>query len=229
MGRGTPDVGCSQFPLLQQVSLQSSGTGSPRAPCSTSSSEECLHQHTLVPSPPPSVNHNQKKPGELSEEAKADLIAQLASDPQAVSLMREVVSRGEVSGNGDRGDDTTVVSTSNKLKSLNMNGNDSTVSKDEVQKQSLLTIATSQPDELLSPPIEFKSLGPSRMLYQRQTSTTSTQTDEELSLTQAGVIGSLASSRETGSTSGYDSIQTSFTLQGERERERERERIIICS
>ena len=99
--------------------------------------------------------------------------------------------------------------------------------KDEAQKQSL-TNATSQPDELLSPPIEFKSLDPSRMLYQRQTSTTSTQTDEELSLTQAGVIGSLASSRETGSTSGYDSIQTSFTLQGERERERGGG-IIICS
>ena len=83
----------------------------------------------------------------------------------------------------------------------------------ETRKQSL----ASQADNLLSPPIEFKSLDPSKTFYQRQTSTTSTQTDEELSLTQAGVIGSLASSRETGSTSGYDSVQTSFTPQGERE------------
>ena len=44
--------------------------------------------------------------------------------------------------------------------------------------------------------------------------------DEELSLTQAGAIGSIALYRDTDCTSGYYSVRTSFTLQGEGERER---------
>jgi hypothetical protein len=47
-----------------------------------------------------SGQQQQKKLGYLSEEAKAELIAQLASDPQAVSLMREAVSQGEATGSG---------------------------------------------------------------------------------------------------------------------------------
>jgi hypothetical protein len=152
--------------------------------------------------------------GHLSEEAKADLIAQLASDPQAVSLMREVVSKGDATG-GAMG------SASDKRRAFNINKNDLS---DKIGQQSLTSATAGQADELLSPPIEFKSLNPSKTFYQHQTSTSSTQTDEELSLTQAGAIGSVASSRETGSTSGYDSIQTSFTLQGERERKGGRER-----
>ena len=202
MGWGTPDTSSSQLPQLQQLSSQASGTASPRAQCSTSSSEECLPL-TLTP----------------SEEAKADLILQLASDPQAVSLMREMVSKGEATSNGSAGDNNNVVSASNKLQSLNINRNDSTDSTDEIRTQTLAS-TSSQGDDVLSPPIEFRSLDPSKTFYQRQTSTTSIQTNEEmssLSLAQAGAIGSLALSRETGNTSGYDSVQTSFTAHGERE------------
>ena len=227
MGRGTPDISSSNLPLLHQLSLQSSSTGSPRAPCSTSSSEECLHPTTLTPSPPPADSatptHQKKKLEHLSEEMKADLITQLASDPQAVSLMREVVSRGEVTDSGGQGGGNAAMgSASDKRQIFNMNRNDSSVSMDETRHQSLASATPGQADDLLSPPIEFKSLNPSKTFFQRQTSTSSTQTDEELSLTQAGVIGSIASSRETESTSGYDSIQTSFTLRGKGERERER-------
>ena len=217
MGWGTPDTSSSRLPQLQQLSSQASGTASPRAQCSTSSSEECLPL-TLTPSPP-LASCGQKTLGELSEEAKADLITQLASDPQAVSLMREMVSKGEATSKGSAGDNNNVVSAGNKLQPLNINRNDSIDSTDKIRTQTLAS-TSSQGDDVLSPPIEFRSLDPSKTFYQRQTSTTSTQTDEEmssLSLVQAGAIGSLASSRETGSTSGYDSVQTSFTAQGERE------------
>ena len=102
MGRRTSDI---QFPLLQQLSLQSSGTGSPLAASSTSSSEECLNHPS-----PPLASHGQNKLEDLSEEAKADLIAQLASDPRAVSLMREAVSKGEATSNGSRGNISLVLS-----------------------------------------------------------------------------------------------------------------------
>ena len=105
MGRRTPDMSSSQFPLLQQLSLQSSGTGSPLAASSTSSSEECLNHPS-----PPLASHGQNKLEDLSEEAKADLIAQLASDPRAVSLMREAVSKGEATSNGSRGNISLVLS-----------------------------------------------------------------------------------------------------------------------
>ena len=224
MGRGTPDISSSN--LLQQLSLQSSSTGSPRAPCSPSSSEEeeCLHS-TLTPSPPPAppapadsaTPTHQKKP--LSEEMTADLIAQLASDPQAVSLMREIVSRGDVTGSGGQGSGSAAMGPASVRRQIfNVSRNDSSGSMDETRHHSLASATPGQVDDLLSPPIEFRSLNPSKTFFQRQTSTSSTQTDEELSLTQAGAIGSIASSRETESTSGYDSIQTSFTLQGERER-----------
>ena len=202
MGRGTPDISSSNLPLLHQLSLQSSSTGSPRAPCSTSSSEECLHS-TLTSSPPPPADSatptHQKK--HLSEEMTADLIAQLASDPHAVSLMRDVVSRGEV--------------TSDRRQILNVNRNDSSASMDETRHHSLASATAGQADDLLLPPIEFKSLSPSKMFFQRQTCMNLTQADEKLSLIQAGEIGSIASSRETESTSGYSSIRTSFSLQGE--------------
>ena len=191
MGQGTPNMSYSQLPQLKQLSSQSSDTASPRAHCSASSSEECLHC-TLTPASPPSVTSGQYILGKLSEEAKADLIAQLASDPQAMLLMREVVSKGEA-------------------KSLNIRNK--FTGMDEIQKQNTLRHC----DELLSPLIHFKSQDPSKTFYQRRTSTTSTQTDEEMSsfsLKQAAAIGSLASSREAG----YDSIPTSFTVQGERER-----------
>ena len=156
---------------------------------------------------------------------KADLIAQLASDPQAVSLMRDVVSRGDVTGSGGQGSGSTAIgSASVRRQIFNVNRNDSSGSMDETRHHSLASATPGQADDLLSPPIEFKSLNPSKTFFQRQTSTSSTQTDEELSLTQAGAIGSIASSRDTESTSGYDSIQTSFTLQGKGERDRERER-----
>ncbi|MCG8623080.1 MAG: hypothetical protein MJE68_13930 [Proteobacteria bacterium] len=58
-------------------------------------------------------------------------------------------------------------------------------------------------------------MNPSKTFFQRQTSTSSTPTDEELSLTQAGVIGSIASYRDSNRNLGYYS-----TLQGEGERER---------
>ena len=211
MGQRTPDTSYSQ---LQHQSSSVSGTASPRMQCSTSSSEECLPL-TLTPSPTASS----QKLGQLSEEAKAELIAQLASDPEAVSLMREVVSKGETTGNSS----DKVGPAGDEVLSLNIGG-DPTISKDEVREQSETAGASSYQanDDLLSPPIEFKSLDPSKkMFFQRQTSTTSTQTDEEmssLSLTQAAAIASLASSRETGSTSGYDSNQASFT-QGERDRQ----------
>ena len=86
----------------------------------------------------------------MTFEAKADLITQLASDPQAVSLMREMVSKGEASSAGAN---NNVVSASNKLQSLNINRNDSTDSTDEIRKQTLAG-ASSQGD-VLSPPIEF--------------------------------------------------------------------------
>ena len=74
MGQGTPDISSSSLPLLQQLSLQSSSTGSPRAPCSPSSSEEEERLHsTLTPSPPPAPDsatptHQKKNLGHLSED-----------------------------------------------------------------------------------------------------------------------------------------------------------------
>ena len=150
--------------------------------------------------------------------SKAELISSLASDPEAISLMREVLTasaRGKpTNGSGD------------KPKTLDLT--DNLVNKDEILRPTSSTgftsmapptsSASSTPgDDLASPPIECKSIDPS--LYRklcRQTSSTSTQTEEALSLPLGGgvVTESMTSSQDTGSTSGYGSIPLSSLNQG---------------
>ena len=198
MDRRTPDH-------TSPLQLSSLATTSQKAlTYSPSSSEDSI---PIAMTPSPTITQDVSS---LTKQAKHDLIAQLACDPQAVSLMEEIITtstRGESS-------DSNVGSTNNKPYSLNL-GDVSSVSRSNVPNQSEASLpppATSHAGDLLSPPVEFRSLDPSRTFYGHQTSTTSTQTDEELSLTRVAGSGSIASSRGTGSTSGYDSSLT----QGER-------------
>ena len=153
----------------------------------------------------------------LTEEAKANLITQLANDPEGISLMREAVTR-TASTHGEA-TNSHVNSTCSRLQSLHL-GDVPLITDDEIKHQTETTptlqceampishsttpTLTSAPnygtDGVLSSPVEIKSANAS--LYRRQTSTTSTQTDNEmsLSLTQAGVIESIASSEGTGCT-----------------------------
>ena len=163
----------------------------------------------------------------LTEEAKADLITQLANDPEGISLMRSAVA-----STTSEATNSNVNSTRSKLQSLHLRDVPS-IKGINYQAETTPTLQyeatptshsttptmTSAPNhdtgDVLSPPIEFKSIDASRTLYGRQTSSTSTQTDEmSLSPTQAVVIGSMASSEGTGCTSGYNSIQTSSLTQG---------------
>ena len=155
--------------------------------------------------------------------SKAELISSLASDPEAISLMREVLTasaRGKPT-NGSGGKPQTLDLTDN-LASL--------INKDEILRTTSSTgftsmapptsSASSTPgDDLASPPIEYKSIDPSLLQYRklhRQTSSTSTQTEEALSLPLGGgvVTESMTSSQDTGSTSGYGSIPLSSLNQG---------------
>ena len=151
---------------------------------------------------------------------KAELITSLACDPEARSLMRQALTastKGEpTNGIEDVTSPPQTLDLRDDLASL--------VNKDETLRPSggsfpFSTSPTSGGNsyDLASPPIEYKSINPSmyRQLH-RQTSSTSTQTEEALSLPlgQGGVTESVASSRETGSTSGYDSIPLSSLTQG---------------
>ena len=153
--------------------------------CSSSSSQESL------PVTMTTASHG------LADVSKAELIATLAADPEAVSLMREAVSASIKQ-------DTT----NRELPPLYLRGAP-VINGDEAQDQSEATLVppalSGQSDSLLSPPAEFN---PSLTLLERQTSTTYTQTDE------GGATVSLTSSRATDCTSGYDSMKTASPTQG---------------
>ena len=125
--------------------------------------------------------------------SKADLISSLASDPEAISLMREVLTgsaRGKpTNGSGDK---PQTLDLSDNLASL--------INKDEILRPTgsagftsidppTSSASPAPGDDLASPPIEYKSIDPS--LYRklcRQTSSISIQTEEAVSLPLGGGV-----------------------------------------
>ena len=144
---------------------------------------------------------------------KAEIIAKLATDPEAVSIMREVLMSSKDSRD--------------KLFNFREEGTASVVTNDEAsqseatptsQSEATPTSPSGQSDHLPSPPtgVECKSVNSSLVTYDRHTSSTSTTTDrsESLTLSEAAQIGSLVLSRETDNTFDHDDFLISSPSEG---------------